>query len=56
MRLEDAGDGRTKVRFSVAYDVDSVVLQTADALGVVERRAEQDLQRRKEHVEGGPTR
>jgi uncharacterized membrane protein len=51
MRLEDAGDGRTRVRFSVAYDSDSILLSTADAMGVTERRAERTLQRLKEHVE-----
>lgn len=51
MRLEDAGDNRTKVRFSIAYDLDSVVLQTAAALGVARRRAEQDLERLKGHIE-----
>jgi uncharacterized membrane protein len=51
IRLEDAGPDQTKVRFSIAYDLDSVLLKTADAIGVVERRTAGDLQRLKAHIE-----
>ena len=51
IRLEDAGDDKTRVRLSVAYDLDSVVLRAADAVGAVERRLDGDLERLKEHLE-----
>jgi hypothetical protein len=39
------------VHFDVSYDLDSLLLQGIDALGLLERKAEQDLQRLKEHLE-----
>jgi uncharacterized membrane protein len=45
------GDGRTRIMLQLDYDPQGAVESVGDALGVVSRRVEGDLQRFKEYIE-----
>jgi uncharacterized membrane protein len=51
VQFEPAGDGRTRVRLHLVYDPEGVVENMGDALGVVDRRIEGDLERFKKFIE-----
>jgi uncharacterized membrane protein len=48
-------DGKTRVMLQLAYEPQGVIENVGDALGVVERRIEGDLERFKEFIEGRGT-
>jgi uncharacterized membrane protein len=51
VRFESAGEGRTRVKLHLVYDPEGVVENVGDALGVVSRRVEGDLERFKTFIE-----
>nr|WP_297425001.1 SRPBCC family protein [uncultured Actinotalea sp.] len=51
VRFEDLGGGQTRVHLSLEFEPDGLVEKAGDALGVVERTAENDLDRFKAFIE-----
>ncbi|MFN2465032.1 MAG: SRPBCC family protein [Candidatus Dormibacteria bacterium] len=51
VRFESLGEGRTRVKLHMVYDPEGVVENVGDALGVVSRRVEADLERFKKFIE-----
>ncbi|MEA2684362.1 MAG: hypothetical protein QOK05_2690 [Chloroflexota bacterium] len=51
VRFEPAGEGRTRVKLHMVYDPEGIVENVGDALGVVSRRIEGDLERFKKFIE-----
>ena len=51
VRFEPVGDGRTRIKLHLVYDPEGVVENVGDALGVVSRRVEGDLERFKKFIE-----
>lgn len=49
--FEPLDDGRTRVRLELDFEPDGVIEKVGDTLGVVGRRAEDDLERFKEFIE-----
>ncbi|GAC1332223.1 MAG: SRPBCC family protein [Candidatus Dormibacteria bacterium] len=57
VQFESAAEGRTRIKLHLVYDPEGVVENVGDALGVVSRRVEGDLERFKKFIEsrGGET-
>jgi uncharacterized membrane protein len=53
--FETTGDGRTRISLAIDYETEGVVEKMGDALGVVGRRIDGDLERFKDLVESGRT-
>jgi len=51
VRFEDLGGGQTRVHLSLEFEPDGLVDKAADALGIVERTAKNDLDRFKAFIE-----
>ncbi|MDQ6746735.1 MAG: SRPBCC family protein [Candidatus Dormibacteraeota bacterium] len=51
VRFESVSEGRTRVKLHMVYDPEGVVENVGDALGVVSRRVEGDLERFKKFIE-----
>ena len=51
VRFESTGDGKTRIKLHMVYDPEGVVENVGDALGVVSRRIEGDLERFKKFIE-----
>jgi uncharacterized membrane protein len=51
VRLAGDGPGRTALRLSVAYDLDDTLLQAADAVGLLERAVDRNLDDLRTHLE-----
>lgn len=51
VQFESVSDGRTRVKLHMVYDPEGVIENVGDALGVVSRRVEGDLERFKKFVE-----
>jgi hypothetical protein len=49
--FDQLGEGRTRVHLEMSYDPEGFVENVGDALGVVSRRVEGDLQRFKDYIE-----
>jgi uncharacterized membrane protein len=47
------GDGQTRVMLQVEYDPDGLVEHVGDALGIVSRRVDGDMERFKKFIESG---
>ena len=51
VQFEAAGNGRTRIKLHMVYDPEGIVENVGDALGVVSRRVEGDLERFKKFIE-----
>jgi uncharacterized membrane protein len=51
IRFTPVGADRTRVTASIGYEPEGIIEQAGDALGVVDRRVEGDLERFKEFIE-----
>ena len=53
VRFQPLSDNETRIRLQIEYEPEGVVETVGDALGVVERRIEGDLERFKQFAEAG---
>lgn len=53
--FDPLGDNRTRVHLEMSYDPEGLVENVGDALGIVSRRVEGDLERFKDYIEGRGT-
>jgi uncharacterized membrane protein len=51
VRLIGDGPGRTRLRLSVTYELDDTLLKLADAVGLIERRVDRNLEDLRAHLE-----